>query len=1236
MLEDAGCPVLLTQARLVDGLPAHGAQIIRLDADWEAIARRPDTDPGDADRTGPLTPDNLAYVIYTSGSTGRPKGVMIPHANVHRLLSATDHWFGFGPADVWTGFHSYAFDFSVWEIWGALATGGRLVVVPLETARSAEAFHALLCRERVTVLNQTPSAFYQLSEVALGRDAAALSARVVIFGGEALDLGRLSPWLCQLGDRAPRLVNMYGITETTVHVTYQPITRADAKDKHQSLIGRPIPDLEVYILDPHRNPVPVGVAGELYIGGAGLARGYLNRPELTAERFVADPFSDEPGSRLYRTGDLARYRVDGNIAYLGRLDHQVKVRGFRIEPGEIEAALAAHPGVRECVVIARENAPGDKRLVAYLVPAEDNASPLVTELRSHLGHTLPDYMVPSAFLVIDALPLTPNGKLDRAALPAPEGDRAGLADAYMAPRDAREEILCGIWSSVLGLDRIGVRDDFFELGGHSLLATQVISRLRAAFEVELPLRALFETPTVAGLAARIEDARAEGESSQLAPPIEPVERTGNLPLSFAQDRLWFLDQLGDGSPQYNMPGALRLRGALDRDALARSLGAIAARHESLRTRFVAVEGAPRQVIDAPAPFALAETDLGALDPAARDAEVRRLMRAEAETAFHLDRGPLLRARLLRLDQADHVFLLTMHHIVSDGWSIAVLVDELAALYQGYVTGTPADLPALVIQYADYAAWQRDWMQGAVLERQLGYWWEQLAGAPALLALPTDRPRPAVQGHRGGVAYFTLDEALSARLHGLAQAHGVTLFMVLEAAFACLLSRYGGSEDVLIGFPVANRTRQETEALIGFFVNTLVLRNDLTGDPSFAILLGRVREAALAAYGHQDVPFERVVDAVQPARSLSHSPLFQVMFALQNAATGGVGSDLGQPGLPLTLPGLAAELLAREGVASKFDLTLTMQETASGLAGELEYDTDLFDSATMARMADHLAVLLRGVVDEPDTRLSALPLLSDAERHRLLVEWNDTAVPYPRDSCIHELFDAQVARSPAATALVFEDERLTYAELNARANRLAHHLIDLGVGPETLVGIAVERSIEMVVGLLGILKAGGAYVPLDPGYPAERIAFMLEDAGCPVLLTQAHLEDGLPAHDATVVRLDADWEAIARRPDTNPTDAERTGPLTPKNLAYVIYTSGSTGRPKGVAVCHSGLVNLTVGDSHEFGLETDSVVLQFASLNFDASIWIIAVTLLSGACLVVTNEDASIPGPPLVELMQRHK
>ncbi|MEM7586643.1 MAG: amino acid adenylation domain-containing protein, partial [Acidobacteriota bacterium] len=965
-----------------------------------------------------IQPEHLAYVIYTSGSTGRPKGVGVTHANVVRLMHATEADYGFGPSDVWTLFHSYAFDFSVWEIWGALAYGGRLVVVPHWVSREPDAMLDLLWREGVTVLNQTPSAFGQLVAAETSRPNSQ-ALRWVIFGGESLDLETLRPWFDRHGWSSPRLVNMYGITETTVHVTYRPLVRSDLELPSRSPIGDPLSDLCGLVLDRTQRPVPLGVAGELAVGGEGLARGYLGRPGLTAERFIPDGLVGAPGSRLYRSGDLVRRLAAGELEYLARIDSQVKIRGFRIELGEIESALSGHPAISRSAVLVHEVSAADLRLVAYLVPeAEaDSISDWSAELRPYLQRLLPSYMVPSSFMELAELPLTANGKLDRRALPKPELESTTASKAYRAPQTPAEGIVAGIWAEVLGVERVGLDDHFFELGGHSLLATQVASRLRSAFEVEVPLRKLFEAPTVAQLATVVEELESL-ERGVARPAITVAPRNLPLPLSFAQQRLWFLDQLEPGSAAYNVPLALRLEGQLAWSVCVRAVSEIVRRHEVLRTTFGELDGLPVQRIAPPHPVPLAMIDLSVLAPREREAEAERLMAAEAGMPFDLELGPVLRAGLVRLGPADHVVWLTIHHIATDGWSMGLLTRELATLYAAIADDMPSPLPELSVQYADYAAWQRDWLSGEVLGGEVAYWRQQLASSSPVLALPTDRPRSEVRSSRSDIQPFVLDEASSEALSALGRHTGSTLFMVLLAGFNSLLGRLSGETDVNVGSPIAGRNLLETEPLIGFFVNTLVLRGDLDGDPSFAELVRRVRQTVLEAHAHQEVPFEKLVEELEPERNLEHTPLFQVMFVLQNL-----------PPQEGEVEGLSLRpLSSTEGTVAKFDVNLGLVEHPNGIRGSLSTRQGLFDRTTAARWCAALERLLRDASANPDRRLSELEAWSPAERQQVLVQWNDSAEDYGPGSWLDEL-SRSVALRPDAMAVSLEDTGLSYRELD---------------------------------------------------------------------------------------------------------------------------------------------------------------------------------------------------------------
>ncbi|HEX8189578.1 MAG TPA: amino acid adenylation domain-containing protein [Pyrinomonadaceae bacterium] len=1394
-----------------------------------------------------------------------------------------------------------SFDASVWELFSPLIGGAQLVLARPGGHRDSAYLVGAVRQHGVTVLQVVPSMLGALvEEEGLGECA---TLRQVWCGGEALP----AEAVVRLRGRLPRVAvhNLYGPTECAIDATHRECVGEEEEGAGVVALGRPIGNVRVLVLDSAGGGLAAaGVAGELHIGGAGLARGYLNRPSLTAERFVPDPFSAEPGGRLYRTGDLGRHLPDGELEFLGRIDEQVKIRGFRIELGEIESVLTEHGGVREAAVVAREEAGGGKRLVAYVVArqAEDGGSnghhvhrlpnqlevvhlnrnetelihkeifedqvylrhgislrdgdcvfdvganiglftlfvhqrcrgarvfafeplpPTFGVLRSNVrrygldttlsecglsdrsgtavftfypktsamsgayadaredegvirafmgaqdaslnefadelmagrlegekyecrlrtlsevmaaegvgqidllkidvekseldvlrgidegdwrkikqivievhdtggrlaqvealleGHgykyvveqdasmeatglynvyaihptrgggrgaatgqtlqlrtapaavaaglgeylrgRLPEYMIPTAFVVLDELPRAPGGKVDRRALPAPETLRPEPGGrAHVAPRSEVERLLADLWAGLLGLPEVGVEENFFELGGHSLLATQMMSRARQALAVELPLAAFFEEPTVAALARHAARALA-GSSAPPAPPLAPVERGPRPALSFAQQRLWLLDRLAPGSAAYNLPAAVRLRGPLDAGALGRALDEVVARHEALRTTFAEEDGLPFQVIAPRLEVALQVTDLGELPAGGREAEARRLAGEEMARPFDLSAGPLLRARLLRLADDDHVALLTMHHIVSDGWSQGVLVSELSALYAAFSAGEASPLAELPIQYADYAAWQREYLTGEVLESQLSYWRGQLAGVPAL-ELPTDRPRPAVQTFRGARQGFLLDAELSRALREWSRSEGVTLFMTLLAAFHVLLSRYTGQSDIAVGTPVAGRDRLETEGLIGFFVNTLVVRAAVGGRGlTLREAVRRVRASALGAYAHQDLPFEKLVEELEPTRDLSRQPLFQVMAVMQNMP----GGRLEMGGVELE--GFGGEGEGGEGGAAKFDLTLMAEELGDGrLAVGFEYNRDLFDAWRIERMGRHYERVLGELVRDAGQEVARVELLTERERAELLDGWNATAAEYPRGLCLHQLFEEQATRTPAAVAVVYEEQQLSYGELNGRANRLARHLRGRGVAPGARVGILMERSPEMVAAILATLKAGGAYVPLDAEYPRERLAFMLEDAGVAVLLAQERLLGVLPAHGAQVVCVDTGWEAVAAESG----DDVESG-VAPSDLAYVIYTSGSTGRPKGVMITHRNVVQF-VHARFDYYREEVRAFLLLMSHAFDGSVAGIFWTLCQGGALVLPREGVQHDLNELSALVARHE
>ncbi|MEW5929242.1 MAG: amino acid adenylation domain-containing protein [Gemmatimonadota bacterium] len=1184
-LEDSGARVVLTQDSLADALPpGHGADVVRLDGDRARIDAA-----GEDGAPAAVAPGNAAYLIYTSGSTGRPKGVVVTHGAAAGFLEAVLERPGISPDDTLVAVTTLAFDISVLELFAPLACGARVVLADRATAADPAALAALLASSGATVMQATPATWSMLLLAGWeGRPGLR-----VLSGGEALP-GELAD---RLRERCAAVWNLYGPTEATVWATVHRVERSEPTVP----LGGPLANTRAYVLDGRLVPVPVGVPGELYLAGAGVARGYHGRADLTAERFLPDPAAGAAGGRMYRTGDRARRREDGTLEFLGRVDQQVKIRGYRIEPGEVEAALRAHPAVREAVVVAREDTAGERRLVGYVVPAADAAFD-EAGLRDRLRESLPDYMVPAAFVPLEALPLTPNGKLDRAALPAPEAVGAGASE-YVAPRGPTEEALAEIWAEVLRRDRVGAHDDFFALGGHSLMATQVISRVRGRLGAELQLRDLFAASTLEAFARRVEAAGPAAPAAPLAaaapdegaPDGDDGEDTFAFPLSFAQQRLWFVDQMEPGSTAYNMTGAYHLRGRLDAAALERALDEVRRRHESLRTVFRLRGSEPAQVVLPWRPAPLPVRDVAGMPRAEQEAETDRRVAEMAETPFDLAEGPLFRAELVRFGREEHVFTFGMHHIVSDGWSMGVFNRELRTLYEAFAAGLPSPLPEPEIQYADFAVWQREQLSGEALERQVAFWRDALRDAP-VLDLPTDRPRPPLQTFHGAAHELRFPRALADRLRAVGERERATPFMVLMAAWQLLLARRSGQDDVVVGTPVAGRNRREIEGLIGFFVNTLAIRLDLSGRPGFRELVRRVREASFGAFAHQDLPFEKIVEELKPERDPSRPPIFQVIFALQNA-----------PGDAMRSPGLEWSGWGGEGRTAKYDLSLVLVETPDGLGGVIEYNTDLFDRATAERMAAELGIVLEAVAAAPDLPVADLPLLVPGE-HELLAEWSVSGAPEGPARCVHELFAEQARRVPEKAALVFGAERVAYAELDRRSDVLAARLAEAGVGPDARVGVCVHRSPAMVAALLAVLKAGGAYVVLDPEYPDERLAFMLADAGARVLVTADELRHRFAAFDGAVVTTDADALLHSRT-------FALPHPPSPEQLACVIYTSGSTGEPKGAGIPHRAVPGFFRGADYA-RFDGEQTILQHSSVSWDALTLELWTALLTGGTCVL--------------------
>ncbi|MDC0772322.1 amino acid adenylation domain-containing protein, partial [Streptomyces sp. HD] len=1217
ILDDTRATAVITQQALRNRLPSEGPRVVCLDSDWPAIAELSAEEP-----TSEAGPDDLAYIIYTSGSTGIPKGVQVAHRNFADFMHSADAAFpptGRGHGSVLLS--SIAFDLPIPSLFLPLMQGESVVIMGESGADGvAMLADAFVRGESFSTVKLTPSHLEILLERLEGTDAR-LNVGTLVVAGEPFgaDLARSA-----VERRAPGAVvlNEYGPTETTVGATLYEVDPATLTPGTTLPIGRPMANTETYVVDRFGCPAPVGVTGELWIGGVGVARGYLGSPELTARSFLPHPFSRDPDARIYRTGDLARWTPDGNIEFLGRSDHQLKIRGHRVELGEIDAAVTAYPGVAQAVTVLRQEQPGDKRLVSYVVrdqpgtAAPDARATMRADLRRFLKQRLPEYMVPNAFVFLEQLPLSANGKIDRQALPEPSGLRAEFDEHYVAPRTDAENTLARIWADVLGVDRVGIHDRFFDLGGHSLLAMRVVSRIARDLGSDMSVGELFSHPSVAALAGHLE-ARSDSAAVELR-RRGPLDR--DAPLSFGQQRLWFLHQLTPDSGQLLTHRVVRLVGAVDAEALEAAFTGLIERHEVLRTRIgVASDGQPHQLIDTKPAFRLEHRD-------ARDHdEALRIVREESAQLLSPVDGSLVRAVLVPAGADAHLLLLAMHHIVTDDWSVQILAGELGELYSAALTGREPALPPLPIQYADFAVWERQRLGDERLKADIDYWRAQLADIEPL-ELPTDRVRPPQRTGKGASVEFAVPDTVTRALSQLASRTSVTPFMVQLAAFQLFLGKYSGQDDIAVGIPTAGRHRPETESLIGFFVNTLVMRADLSDDPTFEELLHRVRDVAQAAYTHQDLPFERLVEELAPERDLSRTPLFQAMLTPQNLAAE-----------VWSFPGLETEALHTGMNAAQFDLTLVLQTSGETLRGLLSYSTDLFDRTTAERMAGHFQNLLAQAVQTPTAWLSELDLLGEADRHQLLVEWNDTAHEMPAES-VPALFERQVAQTPDTSALIHDGTEWTYRELNERVNRIAHLLIERGVGPGHVVALALPKSGDLIAALLAVAKTGAAYLPIDTGYPAERIRYMIEDAEPACVLTDTTVRGILPDDGPSLIVLDApEWAAaLAARSAANPTADQLHGPVTQDTPFYVMYTSGSTGRPKGVVMPGRGLINLTSWLRTATPGEPNGRIAQFATISFDIAPYEILSALLYGKCLVVAPESIRIDPVALVKWMQRYE
>ncbi len=1204
MLEDSGTSILITERINEDLITNKKVNALYLDDTTVFENENPDN------LNIEICDKNLAYMIYTSGSTGKSKGTMIQHESIVNAYLAWEMDYNLlSDARNHLQMASFSFDVFTGDWTRALCSGGKLVLVPRSMLLDAEALYRLMLKEKINIAEFVPAVLRNLVQYVEEKNLKLDFFNALIAGSDIWYVNEYKKIKSFCGENT-RLINSFGLTEATVDSTFFEADVLNVADEKLVPIGKPFANMPIYILDDNLNPVPVGVRGELFVGGIGVARGYFNRPDLTAEKFIPNPFASVQGERMYKTGDVARYLPDGNIEFLGRKDHQIKLRGYRIELGEIETAIGKYSNIKDVVVIAREDKPGDKKLVAYIVP-ENKAEIDINDLREFLLKHIPDYMIPSAIMILDELPLTPNGKVDRKALPVPGEDlfREAVAVDYVAPRNQVEEVIAKIWSDVLHIEVIGIYNNFFLLGGHSLLATQVMSRIKKHLGVDVPLRSIFENPTIAGLAKAVEKEKLAQRGIEL-PKIEKIPREGRLPLSFAQQRLWFLEQLEPGTPFYNIPETYKISGELDVAALEKAINKVVERHETLRTSFRSENGVPYVVIENELKYPLEIIDLSEYEGSEQTNKVEAIIKKENSQPLPLDKAPLFRVKLLKLNDNEHVVVLVIHHIISDDWSTKVLMQEISILYESIIKNIDYPLPPLQIQYVDYAAWQRNWLSVKVLEEQIEYWKNTLRDIPPVLNLPTDRPRPAVQTFNGSFLSFELPEETGELISKISREEGVTAFMILLAAFDTLLGKYSGQNDIVVGTPVANRTQDEVENLIGFFVNTLVLRTDLSGNPSFRKLLQRVRETSLGAYAHQDLPFEQVVDIIQPERSLSHSPVFQVMFTLQNTPRRERNLSSG-----ITI----SSMEAHSGTA-KFDLTMFMVGEDKHFGGALEFNTDLFDEATIHRMIKHFQKILFEMLSEPDKPIGFVSLLDPEESAELISELNRVRqIPQIDKNFINEFYRTALVHADEP-AVKIGDKTYTYYDLNRDSNKLAGYLLGKGVKPNSIVGVYLNRSYEMIVSLIGIMKAGCAYLPLEPAYPVERIKFMIEDSGVSEILTVSGLQNNLKDLSINIIQLDKEWERISGKDENN-----IEVPIYPDSFAYVIYTSGSTGKPKGTLLTHKGLANYLSWCVYAYPVEKGIGSVVHSTFAFDATVTALFPALIKGKTLYLVDSEDELDG-----------
>ncbi|WP_160647907.1 non-ribosomal peptide synthetase [Chengkuizengella marina] len=1200
MVEDSQVKIILTQLDLQEKLAvADEIMMINVNEQGRQEIFKEEQNTSLLERE--VNANHLAYVIYTSGSTGRPKGVMVEHRNLCHLIFTHQAAYDVTEKDRASHLAGLGFDASVWEVWPYLTVGALVVLADEETRLSPTKLRDWIIKHKITMCFASTPLAKSMQRLEW---PAQPSLRYLLTGGEKLTStpDSLLPFT---------LINHYGPTETTVVATAGEV-HSDASSSIPT-IGRPIANVHIYILDQHLQPVPIGVPGEICIGGLGVARGYLGKEDMTRDKFISSPFQHE-GERLYRSGDIGKYNADGEIEYIGRMDDQVKVNGVRVELGEIERVLCSYDLVNDAVVVLKEKQHGGKSIAAYVV-VEQQHKEVERLLEIFMKEQLPQVMVPAMYVLMDALPLNVNGKVERKALPDPE--IYSSQEQKIDPNTATEEDLAMIWKSILQVESVGIYDSFFKLGGHSLLATQLLSHIRSTFGVEISLRDLFKEPTIAHVGKMIDDTKKDGLEEQL-PPINSIDRTLPIPLSFAQQRLWFLDQLEPHSSLYNIRAAFRLRGLLYKDALVFSLNELVRRHETLRTTFHMIDGEPVQTIQPPSSAMIEEVDIRHQDDQMKEQMVMHTAYEEAQTPFSLTEGPLFRSKLLVLDEQEHVIYFTMHHIISDGWSISIFVKEFMERYEAYCKKTADDLPELSIQYADFANWQRKWLKGNTLEKQETYWKEQFAEEIPVLELPTDFLRAPVNKYQGAVYPFEMTKEVLRNVHHLCEQQNTTLFMTLLAAFQILLYRYSGQDDLVVGTPIANRKHQETESLIGFFVNMLPLRTDVSGNPNIEELLARVKEVTLQAYSHQDVPFEKLVELLHPERDLSRSPLFQVMFILQNA-----------PKQELDLPDLILEPIPVDKGLTKYDLTFSVEEQEDKLIGTINYSTDLFKPSTIQKMIGHWTNILVEMARDCKQTIDELCYMTTEEQQRMVKEWSFTERKERPESCFHDLFEQHVAIRSDQPAVIHHDKVLTYKQLDSQANQLAHLLQQRGVGPEVVVGLLIDRSWQMIVSILAVHKAGGVYLPIDPSLPKDRMAFMLTDARVKLLLIQEHIAANIEMVSEAVI-LDKECHVYSHYSKEKPRCESK-----PSNAAYVLYTSGSTGQPKGAVIEHSSLVNYVLSIQERYKLESGLSYGMVIPATVDSSKTVLDVSLATGGTLHVLDYETSIDVYALSQYYDKH-